>query len=231
MGASRFSWAFVLPLALLNGGCDLLEQHKVLAIALDVRGDVIIGGRRWKNGDSKLMEGHPLTTGSGAEALLSLSPGIRVQVTENSEIEIGPIIIAKRGNAVFDGMKSRAARITLRHGSLRGSLPRIQHQARTELAVETPRGTLEASAGSLFIAKSDGHATDAACVRGAVLFISPERTEKLEPGLVYHWSSAAGETSHGPLAFDPQWQGEVSAALDAEQSANSLEIHRQNFLP
>ena len=150
--------------------CHLPGDRAVLAVPLELKGGVL-GSWPGHDGKSALRLHQPLPAGcrivvpAGGSAVVSLLPGLTIQVEDQTEFFLDELTIRKSEMIV----ESRQARITLSAGRMRCSVVRPEDQ-QAELQVSTPTGVIHAGPGSLFSVAAGAGSVRVVCGWGMLLW-------------------------------------------------------------
>jgi hypothetical protein len=177
---------------------------------------------------SQFSKGDVIEIDGNARLRLSLLPGLLAEVAGNSELQIEQVRIAKDGNAMFNAMRAREARLRLMHGSLTAIVEKSSQAAGT-LTIDTPFGIVTVMNGSL--CKIDVSDKDARiiCLRGHVQMQAKDGNgTALEAGFFEDWPAGAGVAKAADE--DAQVQGDVVAGFNSRRELLSLE-KRESFAP
>jgi hypothetical protein len=209
-------------------GCGRPIRREVAAIVFQTKGEISITPDRRlpffaqsQNGWC-LHVGDRLKTNAAASIDFAAVPGTLVHLSDNSELLIENLSIAKDGNLMVDAMKSRDVRLRLIRGILSivvGDAGRNSHTA-----IVTPTGHFFARPGSTFRLEVTDGKTRATCARGKVAFQPKESGPGVGIGDGYFQEWPATDT--GPrLAAESgaQAQAEVAQLLEVERNLLSLE--------
>jgi hypothetical protein len=201
------------------GGCREGISRDVAAMVLSVHGQVICGweGRndfRPIASGAEPGRGSVLRTSNDARVNLALLPGVRVQVSGNSEIKIEELKISKDGNETADAMRNRVARLRLNRGRITILCIRRGETA-SQFTINTQQATITTDSDCLFSLQSDGTKTRVTCVRGKVYASQDDRpTAAVDAGFFQEWPS--GRSTAVSIVDEPPAQIETMKALEAE---------------
>lgn len=156
--------------AVLLVSCDQPPQP-ILTQVLAADGDLFLveSGRREALGPGDVVDaGQSIETGADATALLSLAPGMALQLNPSTSVTIERALVVKNGNAMTKAMRLREASLRLLTGSICVSTP--QSFTPAELRVLTAAGALESTEWSNFFVAADADQVRVTVALGSVTF-------------------------------------------------------------
>jgi ferric-dicitrate binding protein FerR (iron transport regulator) len=220
----------------LLGSCSRFETRQVLATVLALEGSATVvhqGSAAPVARLSLLAVGDHLRTEPGGKATISLVPGARIVLNEDSELQVEQLQIHKLGGSVSHAVRARNARIRVLRGSICASVVHRSVQPHIRLYVATPAGTFEASPGSIFYLRVTETATHVACAGGTVTLIenAAHNAETLEADYVREWEKEKAAGLPMQAVRDANSREEVQKALAAGRESQELERSRRNLIP
>lgn len=239
----RFRFGSLVALAglITLAGCDYAPRRTALAQVLDVAGEVFLVGdsaatastRRPLTRDNIIRPGQSVETSQNGTAVISLLPGMALQLNPDTTLAIDELLVAKSGTATMLAMRVRQARVRLIRGSLYATTPFTAKQ--TELRVETPVGTLVAPALTCFYVSTTPDTVRATIADGQLSFRGKAggAARTLNEWYYQEWSIGTGATTSEPrlVETDPEAFQQWTEARDAESRALNLTSRLVNSLP
>ena len=234
----RSRWRlFLISLALLTGCNDDLPVS-VLAEVRKSYGDAFLVRQIGKDVSRTALQegmtigpGQAVETSPGAMAVISLLPGITVQLNPDSSFGIDALAVIKSGHLVDYPMKSRQAKITLRRGSIYANTPPlITHVV---LGISTPAGLLTAPTLSTVYVGSDGVSVEAAVAQGQLTVRSKTgATATILPKGQFLVLAAGGTArSPQPASANESVSERLRAANEFGQRADLTSVELNSGLP
>ncbi len=180
---------------------------------------------------SRIHPGETVAVSAGGRLDLLLLPGVLVELTGNTEIEIKQLRLARDGDETIGPMTAREAKVRLVRGTLIGSVG--QAQMRSKILVETSAGALTAFDLRTFRVEVDGSQIKVMSVRGQVTFVpaSGGAPTKIGAGYFAEWpSQVAGPQAAAESGREAQTA--VTSILTVEKRLLRLEkAARFEFVP
>jgi hypothetical protein len=168
--------------------------------------------------------GQTIETGENTTAVISLLPGMFVQLQPKAVIEIDQLILVKSGQATSFLMDSRAARIRLDRGSLCAIT--VETYVPTELQISTRAGTVIATEKASFYLSATTEFVRLTNVESRLGFrsIRDNATKSLEPGHFETWD-LSGMTLSEAQSVESQ-----ADASEQFKTARGLEVKMSEFV-
>ena len=236
-GGNRYCYGTVacwLGIAALAGSCSKFETRDVLASVLAVEGEAIVirnGTTTRANPTTLLRTGDRLRTEACSSATISLVPGVRIVVEEDSELEMEELRIHKLAATVSHPVRARNAQARLLRGSIHASVVFRTVRPHVRLYVRTPATTYEGDPGDVFFVRVNRAATHVVCAAGQIAVISntTEDAALLEAGYAQDFSKNGGSQ---PAPFrDANEAEEAQNALRHAEVAQELEQAKISLIP
>jgi ferric-dicitrate binding protein FerR (iron transport regulator) len=213
-----------LGIAALTGSCSKFETRDVLASVLAVEGEAIVLSRGTNiraTPATLLRTGDHLKTGACSSVTISLVPGARIVVEEDSELEVENLQIHKLAATVSHPVRARNAQVRLLRGSMYASVVFRTVQPHVRLSVTTPVITCEGDPGDAFLVRLNGTTTHILCAAGEVTVISnmSDDTASLEAGYAQDFTKD-GRSPPAPFR-------DANEAVEAQNALKNAEISRE----
>ena len=214
-----FSSALALCFCILGNGCSKGITRSTVTVVFFVKGNVVFGNAERNDFQpvtpkSKIHAGDVVRTSDGALINLGLIPGAFIQLSENSEIKIEDLTLAKDGNDTAERVLDRRAWIRLNRGRIVSLFTQSDRTA-SEFGITTGQVTLRPNSDCLFSVWTGGTTSRATCVRGEVSASTDGQPPlKIAAGYFAQWPTASKE----PIAAsaDASAQKDIKMALDVE---------------
>src|ERR1700746_1289180 len=108
---------------LLASGCSKGNSGGIAATVFSIKGRVVFGTAERNNFrpvtlKSRIHSGDTVRSSDGASIDLALIPPALAELTDDSEIKINELSIAKDGNQTAGGIRDRIARVRLSRGKV-----------------------------------------------------------------------------------------------------------------
>lgn len=230
--SSRTLFCLSCCAALLSGCWSGVSRH-VLATVLETRGEVAYQARNANRFTSLTTEAKPgagsvLRTAPDAQVSLSLLPGALVQLSGNSDLRIEELLLTKDGNETEDGMRKRAARVRLNHGSATVVFER-RDDSEVRFTVATLAVTVTANEDCVCQINVESAKTLIACARGKVYATAGGAEPAIvKAGYYQEWPGGTTRAAEN----DARAQAAIADSLAAEQALRALareQIKRRAF--
>ena len=227
---------FLITAALIPS-CMRIETANVHARVLALEGPVKLV-RRQGTDNAVLSAGEHAANGDtlrlddGAQATLSLVPGVRIVARDKAELQFDQMIVKKTGAATSFVTPERLAHLQLRGGAIFASVAVPPTETRMLIAVETAEGEFRAGAGSVFFLRVDGTKSRVVCADGEVIYLRGAMKTVVPAGHWQDWDSS-GPLSDTPAEVEPGSAelDKVGEAFGAERWAENLERSGISQLP
>ena len=213
----------VICAAALLTGCWGGVTRDVAANVLSVEGEVLYQAPHQNSFRPLTPQTQPgpgavLRTSAGAQTHLALLPGACIQVSENSEVRIEELRLTKDGNETDDGMRYRAARLRLLHGSITVVFER-RDASELRFGVTTDHADLSADEDCICRIAAEKNKTRVTCVDGKA-YASGGNTQRsiIKAGYFQEWPGG----SVLPAADDVRAQSDVADGLEAARVLQQL---------
>jgi hypothetical protein len=222
----------LISVAALSSGCWRGVSRQVLATVLAFDGDVAYQGSEQAPSQPVTLETSPgsgsvLRTSSGGRAELVLVPGALLHIASNSEVRMEELRLTKDGNETEDGMRERAARISLGHGSVSIVFER-RDESEMRFAIVTPNATINVDSDCVFHVAVEKGRTRLTCARGkAYAQTGGAETSVVKAGYFGEWPNGTAATA----AEDPRAQIDVADAFEAERILRELQREQSKRRP
>lgn len=193
-------------------GCSGAIRRGVLAVILSSTGsaewapDAASALRRFDRATT-LAPGSIVRTDSSPLGI-GLVPGVFVEISPHSELQITELAVTKNGNDTDDRLRDRRARVRLKEGSL---VVMLDSPAR--FAVETSQLEVKVTPGCLFRLTTKPDATRVTCIRGKIYTTAGTAVSTVEAGYTQQWPS---DEPAKPTTAEPGAQSEANEALQTE---------------
>lgn len=226
-------WAAVLLVVFALDSCRPLFHRQVSGMVLAVEGTA----RARANGqifrlttDSCLFPGTTIELPANGQVDLMLLPGILVEATGESEIEITQLLLARDGDETIHPMKRREATLRLTRGALCLSVGRAPTGSR--LRVITSAGTVIAGSGRACKVTVRGEKARIMSMQGEASFAPADGSARIRigPGFFLDWAGATRVTEAAAEA-GPDEQGELAKALQDERRLLRLATEHEGYVP
>jgi hypothetical protein len=155
-----------------------------------------------------------------------LLPGILVELTEETQIEVVELHLSKDGDETIDPLKSREAKLRLSRGTLLVSVGRAQ--AHAQVFVETNAGVFSAGSGRAFRVVVSGDRMRIMCVRGIVNFAAAPDRPPINIGAGYFAEWPGALTPRAAAEAGPKPQAEVTEILRQEKRLRLLQQENES---
>lgn len=223
-----------LGIAALTGSCSKFETRDVLASVLAVEGEAIVLSRGTNiraTPATLLRTGDHLKTEACSSVTISLVPGARIVVEEDSELEVEKLQIHKLAATVSHPVRARNAQVRLLRGSMYASVVFRTARPHVRLSVTTPATTCEGDPGDIFLVRVNGTATHILCAAGQVAVASSTASDAalLEAG--YAQDFIENDESQPAPFRDANEAAEAQNALINAEVSRELERARINLIP
>jgi len=220
-------------LLLLN--CSGGTTRDVLATVLAVDGTCVAREFGAHKSDllaprATLPSGAVVSTGPGSRVALALLPNVRIELMEQSELQIVRLLLTKDGNETGNAMRDRQVEVRLLRGSAVVSQV-LGDGGRSKVYVETPAGTLLGDYEALLRIEHADETTRALCVSGIVEF-RPRGSQAAIPlprGSAGEW--CRGQSRIFLAETDARGQEDLQQALAADQNLRVLMSRFRYVLP
>jgi hypothetical protein len=233
----RWLFATLAAIGLLGASCDTIATDRVLAEVLETKGEVSIesgqGGRNLTR-ETRLQAGDTVKTGADSAAMISLLPGMVVQLNPGTLVKIDKLRFARSGNATAFSMRLRQARIELLRGSLFVIMPISFAPAHVEIG--TPAGPITATETNLLYASQEEGRVRVVAARGGLSFRAT--AGPTAPNLAAGYYIDIGDEKTGQAVSNPRRidaeenvAQKSREALEVEHRAIELMARRRNQPP
>jgi hypothetical protein len=229
----RISSPFLPALGLLLTGCIGGTSHDVCGLVLAVNGSVTIAeahapARRVDSG-SAFCPGSILRTSVTSSAQIACPESTRIQLSEETELELDRLTLRKDGNETGDEVEARQI-----HCRLPTGLIYLSHQrpwGSAELTIVTPHGTLTANSDCLIRVRVNNKTVRITSAGGTSTFqpADGQPAREVTAGFVCEWPSS--EPAPVAAANDAAGQQEIAALFSAEERFNALTLARRSAPP
>ena len=226
-----FSFALCL---LVASSCSKDISRATAAMVFSVKGRVIFGNAERNELQpvtvkSKIHSGDTVRSSKGASIDLALIPAALAQLTDDSEIKINELSIAKDGNQTAGGIRNRIARIRLKRGKVI-VLFTLREKSASQLAVTTGQLTIKPDSDCLFCVWTDGKTTRVTCVKGKINAPSDAQASvTIAAGHFQEWSTT--RKTPVPAAENASAQSDITESLEIEQRLENEASAWQNRRP
>lgn len=167
--------------------------------------------------DALIATGDTIETGDNATALISLLPGMVMQMNSKTAVGIDELILTRSGREMSFLMDARGARINLMAGSFCASI--AETYVPTELKADTPAGLITATQKASFFLGATTEIVRVTSVDGTLTLRSQRGDEsRLNPGYFCDWTPAAESPPSEMPAI-----GSDAGASQQSQAASTLE--------
>ena len=230
---AAFFYCLIVCLALLTA-CWEGISHRVVAIVLSVRGEVVYRSPetdvfRKIGSDTRPGVGGVVRTADAARLDITLLPGALLRISGNSELRIEELKLTKDGNETESGMLDRLAQVRLSRGKI---IVYFQQPdgAEGQVAIVTDRVTIKAQPGSLFEIETDASKTRLTTAAGEVYAsLITGGTSAIGEGYFQEWPSE--QSAAMPAAGDARGQLDLAEALRAGKDLDELEAEQPPYIP
>ncbi len=230
---AEFLFAAALALSLAVVSCRPLFHREVSGIVLQVEGRVEASTKdksfRLTN-QSRLYPGTLIDVPAGDRVDLKLLPGILVEGTGESQIQIEQLRLSRDGDETIRPMIAREATLRLTHGTLLLSVGRAPTHSR--LRVVTPFGTLTTGAGrvcKLTVTAAGGRVLS---VRGINSFAPVSGGPPVQVGAGFFYEAPGSNRPPQPASQSgSEAEAELADTLIAEGRLLRIGREREPFVP
>jgi hypothetical protein len=220
---------FFLPLIFLVG-CDRVATNRVLAQVLEITGGAFVidssqsGSTRIPMRTAMLISpGQTIETGENATAMISLLPGMVMQVNSKTIVEIDKLILTRAGREMSFLMDSRQAHVQVIAGSLCAAT--AETYIPTELSAVTPAGEVIATQKASFFLSTTTEAVRVTSAEGRLtLRRKSGNTATVNTGYFCDWARGDEATTSEtrPVGSDARASQESQAALILQDKMPNL---------
>ncbi len=230
MRKCQFAWrgAIILVILYFTTSCDQPAPRRVLAQVLESTTGAFLDTKM--NPDSSFEVGQTIVTTETGTAIISLVPGLMVQLNPNTKVVLDELLLTKSNQITFFVMESRSARVRLLRGSVCAWVaPTI---TQTELHIELPVGDLVASQTTSFYVGVGRETVRVTTWKGEATVQSKERgPQSVTEGCFEDWSISTGMPLGPASDIGEQAAQELVAVSDAQQRFAHLLSKAINRIP
>lgn len=222
-----------LAMLWLSTGCEYAPPRHVLGRVLETSGENVlvaesshaIRGRIALGEGTLISPGEKIQTGDNARVLISLLPGVILQVNANTVVAIDRLLLTKSGEITAFVMDSREGQIQLFSGSCYCII--AETYVPTNLQITTPAGVVNATQKSSFYLRATTDTVRLFNCEGEVsIRRKPQDTASPVPqGILGDWSVATGAVVSEFRTLDGD-----SEAVELSKNTAAVEAYAVRFI-